>query len=250
MNDSEGPVLPPPDSPGPWGFWATIGFFVLGSVAVIVAAIAFTVAYLALTGQLGAPPSAEALKSDGLFFALSAFVTLPFAALLAAGFAWLRRGYPTRDYLALRRAPTRQTLKWVGIALLLMACSDGLTSALGRPVVPPVLVDLYETPGAPIPLLIAVVLLAPVCEELVFRGFVFDGLGRSRLGPCGAVILTSVVWAAMHTQYDLYGFVTVFAVGILLGLARHRTGSVFPAILIHCVNNVVASAELLWVAHT
>ncbi len=43
---------------------------------------------------------------------------------------------------------------------------------------------------------------------------------------------------------------SALAVGIVLGLARHRTGSVFPVILIHFVNNVVASAEMLWVAHT
>jgi len=39
-------------------------------------------------------------------------------------------------------------------------------------------------------------------EELFFRGFLFRGLSSSFMGPVGAVLVTSALWALIHTQYD------------------------------------------------
>ena len=44
----------------------------------------------------------------------------------------------------------------------------------------------------------------PVFEELFFRGFLLEGFRRTFLGTTGAVVLTSLLWAVIHTQYDLY----------------------------------------------
>jgi len=94
-----------------------------------------------------------------------------------------------------------------------------------------------------------VLLAAPICEEIIFRGFLFDGFRASRLGPPAAIIITAVTWTALHAQYDAYGLATILVIGILLGLARHGTGSIVPCVAMHFANNLVAVIEALCVLH-
>jgi membrane protease YdiL (CAAX protease family) len=114
---------------------------------------------------------------------------------------------------------------------------------MGRSVVPPVVVDLYRTPGAAPFLHIAVLIVAPVCEEISARGFLLEGIRWSRLGPVWAVVLSSFAWSALHMQYDVHGIATVFAVGILMGVARVKTGSIYVPIAMHALYNLAATIE-------
>src|SRR5260370_238343 len=52
---------------------------------------------------------------------------------------------------------------------------------------------------------LAVVIAAPVSEELLFRGFLHRGWAPSWLGIAGTIILTSALWAALHQQYNWFG---------------------------------------------
>ena len=91
---------------------------------------------------------------------------------------------------------------------------------------------------------------APLSEEYLFRGFLFAGWSRSKLGVTGTILLTSALWAAVHTQYDAYYVAAVFAFGVLAGIARHRTGSLWVPILIHAVVNLVIAIETALVVGT
>jgi membrane protease YdiL (CAAX protease family) len=84
------------------------------------------------------------------------------------------------------------------------------------------------------------VIVAPVTEELLFRGFLHRGWAPSRLGIFGTIILTSALWAAMHQQYDLPGILCVFSIGLLLGWIRQRSESTTLTILLHALNNTIA----------
>jgi hypothetical protein len=95
---------------------------------------------------------------------------------------------------------------------------------------------------------VAVVVCAPWGEEIFFRGFLFKGWLHTSLGGWGTVVLTSLIWAAIHTHYDLYAITTVFAAGLLLGYARLRTGSLYPPILMHTLMNVVAMVQTAYFA--
>ncbi len=86
--------------------------------------------------------------------------------------------------------------------------------------------------------------VAPFTAELFIRGFLFPGAVHSRLGPVGAIVLTSIVWSVSHTQYDLYGIAVIFPGGLLLGYARLRSGSVFVPITMHVVQKPVATLEV------
>ncbi len=88
-------------------------------------------------------------------------------------------------------------------------------------------------------------------EELIFRGFIIPGLSSSFLGPIGAILISSAAWAAIHLQYDLYGIVSIFLIGIMLGIARVKSNSVLLPIGLHSVINIVAAIEtVIYVSYT
>ena len=60
----------------------------------------------------------------------------------------------------------------------------------------------------------------------------------------GAVIISSVMWAAIHIQYDLYGIGTILVLGFILGTARIKSGSIILTMLLHSFTNLVATAEV------
>ncbi len=105
--------------------------------------------------------------------------------------------------------------------------------------------NVYSTAVSKTLLYIALVLAAPVSEEIFFRGFLFYGILKTRLGPVGAVVLSSLIWAPLHFQYDLYGMCTVLALGLLFGYARLKTKSVYIPIVMHSLMNFIAAMEIM-----
>jgi uncharacterized protein len=63
-------------------------------------------------------------------------------------------------------------------------------------------------------LLVAGCIAGPVMEEFIVRGFMFRGWSQSFLGPIGAITLTAAVWALIHTQYDWFGRLWIFVMGL------------------------------------
>ena len=75
-------------------------------------------------------------------------------------------------------------------------------------------------------------------EEFVVRGFMFRGWSQSLLGPVGSIVLTSVLWAMIHTQYDWFGrFVSSSRVS-LLGHLRWRSNSTWLTVMVHSTINI------------
>ncbi len=89
----------------------------------------------------------------------------------------------------------------------------------------------------------AICVVAPVYEELVFRGFTLAGLQKSRMGPIGAVVLVSLLWSSLHVQYELYFMAQVFLLGLVIGAVRIKSGSVLPSIGVHMLINTIAMTE-------
>ena len=88
---------------------------------------------------------------------------------------------------------------------------------------------------------VSVCLVAPVVEELVFRGWLWDALAeRSRWPGWLACAMTTVLFSAYHL--DPVQSPAVLTTGAVLGVVRLRTGSVVPCIVVHAVNNSLAVA--------
>jgi membrane protease YdiL (CAAX protease family) len=242
----------PTESDGRWGPWATT---VLGVILVIVnnflmGAVIMALAYNRLAQRNITDPDAEAaadilarIANDGVACSIAAVVAATFCvgAILAIT---RMRTKDHRAYLGMRTTAIFPTVAWVGaiVALQLLwqvAAGFGIGSEFSQHTV-----DVYRT-GAGHPVMwVAYLLLIPAFEELFARGFLFAGWERSGLGAVGALIATTIFWTAMHFQYTPIELVQVASAGLVLGLARLHTGSIFPPLAMHAVVNFMA----LWVA--
>ncbi|TMK38671.1 MAG: CPBP family intramembrane metalloprotease [Actinobacteria bacterium] len=86
----------------------------------------------------------------------------------------------------------------------------------------------------------AVALVAPVCEELFFRGYFYAAL-RNWRGPLTAALLTGVTFGLVHgTSTPAVYLVPLSFFGVVLCLMYQRTGSLYPGIVLHSINNSLA----------
>ncbi|MDG6225340.1 MAG: type II CAAX endopeptidase family protein [Candidatus Thermoplasmatota archaeon] len=86
-------------------------------------------------------------------------------------------------------------------------------------------------------LMVPIALLVPVIEEIAFRGAIQGSVSRV-IGPLPSVISVSLLFAVSHL--DPVRILPLFLTGLVLGWARHRSGSVLPGIVIHGFNNIAA----------
>ncbi len=99
--------------------------------------------------------------------------------------------------------------------------------------------DLFELLG-PIGVIIVMCVMPAITEEIAFRGLIQHWL-YAALKPWRAILLASALFAALHL--NVISFFYLFGVGVLLGWARHKTGSLYPSMVIHFCHNF---AVVLW----
>jgi membrane protease YdiL (CAAX protease family) len=91
--------------------------------------------------------------------------------------------------------------------------------------------------------LISVCLIAPVLEELIFRGALWWVVEKLS-SPNIALVVTSILFALAHVE--LLHVVAVFPLGVLFGFLRLRTKSVWLPMFAHFLNNTLASLSLVF----
>lgn len=87
------------------------------------------------------------------------------------------------------------------------------------------------------------VTIAPVVEELVFRGLLFTHI-RSKLGPVPTIAISGALFGLLHGGPPSYAASIVLS-GIVFGLLRERTGGVTVPIAAHLLNNAIATLSIL-----
>lgn len=92
---------------------------------------------------------------------------------------------------------------------------------------------------------ILAIFIAPIVEEIFFRGFMQPAISKLT-GPFLGIVITALIFAVSHTQYLEYStaLYSVTAIGIILGVTRYKTGSVMPGIFAHFFNNLLAVAVI------
>ena len=95
-------------------------------------------------------------------------------------------------------------------------------------------------------------MLAPACEEWLFRGYVESAITGLRRRPWAANVLTSLLFLVPHVvgwsfkgvlaanTLSVYPF-TTFALSLVLGYVRHQSGSLVTSMLVHAGNNALSS---------
>jgi membrane protease YdiL (CAAX protease family) len=227
-----------------WGAWATAG---LGMVVIVVfivvqslVVVGFAVAGFVADPALDITDLANKLLNDGNLITAATIASAVVCTGLVLVIIRVRHGTGFSDYLALKPMSPRSIAAVAGVAIAFILISAGADIFIKKPVDSDFMTAAYRSVTS-VPLFwIAIVVFAPLFEEIFIRGFLFIGLARSRIGPAGAVLLTTLVWAALHVQYGLYEIAVIFVLGIILGVVRHRTGSLWGPVIIHAFNNLLA----------
>lgn len=82
------------------------------------------------------------------------------------------------------------------------------------------------------------VVLGPVMEELIFRGYLQGVLRKNGVSIVLTILIVSVLFGAAHGQWNVA--INVGVLGVVMSIAREITGTIWPAILMHMMKNAVA----------
>lgn len=138
-------------------------------------------------------------------------------------------------FLGLDLPTGRQLLTWLGIFILLALVLEGLMRFT-----PQFQTDFMEKVLASstnrLMLLLGVGLMAPLFEEFLLRGLLLGSI-RHMTDEHSAVALTAGVFTLMHLQYSWAVMLLILPMGIVLGYARVRSGSIWVPVVLHVLNN-------------
>ncbi|MBK5961896.1 hypothetical protein CCR97_27355 [Rhodoplanes elegans] len=237
------PVPSPSRVRGPWG--------VAVSIAWVILAFASEAPLRDAAAALGLPGGRWAAGWAGGWPAALDRLALWGSILLVVVLAVRLTDVPLREYFAWRRPRLADVALAAGFVLTLYGGLVALTLLAGT-------ADVHaggtgRTPPGAGPLAVALawaptVLLAPVVEETVFRGFLWHGIAR-RHGAAAALAGTSVVFAAFHWGYwmraggvDLLSVAHYIVMGGVLGMFRLASGSSVVPMVAHAMANGALAA--------
>jgi membrane protease YdiL (CAAX protease family) len=244
--------LPPPNAPqfdasvpedlrSPWGWldllffigFGFLGLMVAGGIVVGVAVLGFGIPMRYLTQELITPAkSIIAILAQGVW---SGFVLLYFYTLVRVR----------------TRTPFWRAMGWRGLRFAGQTTSASVLRCLGGGAMLALIVtfagkffnekgelpieELFHSRATVILLMSFGILVAPLVEETMFRGFLYPVVAR-RFGVGAGVIVTGVLFGAMHAQ-QLWGgwgqISLLIGVGIVLTWVRARTGTVLASYFVH-----------------
>jgi membrane protease YdiL (CAAX protease family) len=270
------PVSPEPPAVGrrKWPLAGAMALdFVLALVAFVVLTLIVQLAFVGLRmaqqglsladlrDRLRDPGQALRLVgADGLFFTLLA-TNAAFVLITLIRLKWLRHE-SLREFGF--QAPRVLRLIAIGVGVgVLSLFVNGLASQLMQ--------SVTEMPdqAAQFPLfqgdylgqallLVGAAVLAPIGEEILFRGYIFNALRLNFANrPWGvplAYIVSALLFASVHSLSVTRGLlallVPIFLIGLLLAWTMHRTKSLLPCIIAHTINNGVALVFLVLCINT
>ena len=183
-------------------------------------------------------PAGWLLHDRGMLTLLAAFFV---AALIALSIAMAPMGWAAVPALGFRRVGWRPLVlgSVVALALSIAVSQFGLEPQGIKEAM-----DVVREPGMLVPSLAVIAGLAPLVEELVFRGL-FYGWVAGRWGTVAAWIVSSLAFAAAHIEPA--HIILVLPLALWFGWLRRRTDSLLPSLVAHMVNNgfAVAAAAYL-----
>ena len=176
-------------------------------------------------------------------------VSFTTAVLSIASFAYMRLRGQSWTHWGLRRVKWSVMLGGLGLGLAsmpLIALVALSIRMLFSPEAAHPQAELLRMDGLPLPgqalMTLLVVMLAPLAEELLFRGVIFAAITHPHR-PMHAVWVSAALFGLLHGALSV--MVATFLLGLIMGLLRLRTGSIWPAWALHVGNNGLAWCSLL-----
>jgi membrane protease YdiL (CAAX protease family) len=230
----------------PWGRLATFGLAFFAMLA------SQTAGLMALVWWYGVGLSKlPDFGGDGQAVMLIILTSTPLQLLLLAIFAG-QRGGDVLGYLGLTLPRRSEVVFGVTAVVGMIVAGNILSWLIGINIVTTFQTNIFRTASdvgfvQVLLLVMAVVVLTPIGEEIMFRGFLFRGWLRGPRDVWPVIVVTSLLWALIHVQYDWYVTGQIFAFGLMLGWIRWATGSTVLTILLHGLINLEGMVET-WVS--
>jgi uncharacterized protein len=250
---SYGSWLPPaaeppggqPPTPGPtgagggdgatgWAPWtaglALIVAFLFAIMGALVVGIVGAIFGASFTDPPPAVNIAATVVQDGAFIAAALLFAARAGQIVPAQFGFLRtRLMPALGWMAAGYV-AYVALGAVWAQVVDTDADNKLPDSLGAD----------ESTAALVAVCVVVTVLAPIAEEVFFRGYFFGAL-RNWRGPWPAAVITGVVFGAIHAGSAEAVFLVPLAIlGFMLCIVRWKTGSLLPCIALHAMNNALA----------
>jgi membrane protease YdiL (CAAX protease family) len=234
---------PPADLEIPWSWGHLICFGVFGFLSLVVVQLGFT-AYFIATKSLSPHATAQQMQQFAISkpaFAIGSMV-LWYALLFIFLYLTLTLFYRSPFWLSLgwrklnpqnTKAPNRP---WLYLALgCALSVVVMLVTALAKPPEHAPIQDILKNPTMALAFMGMAVLIAPLVEETIFRGYLFP-LFAKWFGLVPGIVVTGILFGLMH-GYQLgwaWGIVAaLIGVGIVFTVARARAESTFASFLMH-----------------
>ncbi|MBA2505865.1 MAG: CPBP family intramembrane metalloprotease [Thermoleophilaceae bacterium] len=247
-----GPSLPPPPTTArphpapPWPPELPEGANPLPKWPAWYGIVAFLVAFIGISVIVGILIAATGTDAEDPTPAATIIGTVLQDAMLV-GTAFLFASFiakPRPWHFGLRRTRLWPAVGWALLGLVSYYVFAGVYSAIVSPEgEQTVAQDLGVKDGIGFELAAAFVIiwLAPITEEIFFRGFFYRAL-RNRFAVWSAALIDGIVFGAIHfTGSDTLEILPILAVlGIVFCLVYEKTGSIYPVIALHCFNNTLA----------
>jgi membrane protease YdiL (CAAX protease family) len=214
----------------PYANWGPLAA-VLGVIMALATGAVLTVGVLIVDQPPSAKELSDAASAVAQFLSELSFLLVPIAIAAWRG-ATLRQALRRLGLRSFRPSAAKWMLAAIGAYLLF---SIAYIAIFG----PPHQKDIAEDFGAVPVQILLIAVVAPICEEACFRGFLFGGL-RERLPRLIAALISGLVFGGLHATTGL-GVIPVLTVfGFILALLYEKTGSIIPGILLHMLNNSVS----------
>ncbi len=233
MNSEVRQVVPAPQAPRysvPWKFidnWTGVGLLVL--IDVIVALI---------MARASKPKVAQSIAV--------VFLELAYLLPVVLIFAWRRIDWKSLGFGKFDWSTLGIGCGFVIVSYGIIAVYGALLYAFGIETQGQQVIRLFAQLDSPIWLFIVGAIVAPLVEEIFFRGFLFQGF-RQKYGWVTAMLLSSAIFAAAHL--DPVAFIPVFLLGNVLAYVYHRSNSVWPGVILHFLVNTFGLFVAYFAAH-
>jgi membrane protease YdiL (CAAX protease family) len=224
--------------------WVCLGWVVLFLALQLISG--FAVLGIAL-GLDDSGRGALELAQDMRFVALPTIISLLAASFVMLGLMWLHlKKHDRATRIGLTRWSSLDLGRTIGWSIALIGLGLAFNYLYATYAIPDIksqgqmrkmFAALPDTLSNQAMLFLAVAVIAPLLEELLFRGLLQTALMK-HFPLWGAISAAAVVFALVHGQ--VYAFPALFAMGAVFGLLYHKTGSLRVTILAHALNNAAA----------
>lgn len=198
----------------------------------------------------------QSSSKNGLVIAYSVFLTAFFFILISPLIIHSRTNNHrlTKQFFAIKTFSIRQLAHGLLLLVIIFLISEFLTQLLGKNHLS--FLDGIINQDNQFLLTIAIVIISPIYEEVMFRGMMYGAIAHitthhgTTLNTLShyqwaGLFISSILFTYVHLQYDWFGMVIIFCLALLFGYVRIKYGLLL-AIILHIINNAIAMIDYLY----